>query len=68
MLAVIGLAVGYRSRSSHKSLLILASIAVALMAARRLNNAIVAWTDLMDLVFVQHRRVADDPGTLRAVD
>ena len=49
MLAVIGLAVGYRSRSSHKSFLILASIAVALMAARRLNNAIVAWTDLMDL-------------------
>jgi hypothetical protein len=29
--------------------LILASIALALMAARRLNNAIVAWTDLMDL-------------------
>jgi hypothetical protein len=49
MLAVIGLAVGYRSRSSHKSFLILASIALALMAARRLNNAIVAWTDLMDL-------------------
>jgi hypothetical protein len=49
MLAVIGLAVGYRSRSSHKSFLIFASIAVALMAARRLNNAIVAWTDLMDL-------------------
>ena len=49
MFAVIGLAVGYRSRSSHKSFLILASIAVALMAARRLNNAIVAWTDLMDL-------------------
>jgi hypothetical protein len=29
--------------------LIFASIALALMAARRLNNAIVAWTDLMDL-------------------
>jgi hypothetical protein len=49
MLAVIGLAFGYRSRSSHKGFLILASIALALMAARRLNNAIVAWTDLMDL-------------------
>ena len=35
--------------SSHESFLILASIAVALMAARRLNDAIVAWTDLMDL-------------------
>jgi len=49
MLAVIGLALAYRSRSSHKSFLIFASIALALMAARRLNNAIVAWTDLMDL-------------------
>src|SRR5215468_4980226 len=49
MLAVIGLALGRRSRSSHKSFLIFASIALALMAARRLNNAIVAWTDLLDL-------------------
>src|SRR5580765_1956564 len=49
MLAVIGLALGYWSRSSRKGFLILASIALALMAARRLNNAIVAWTDLMDL-------------------
>ena len=38
-----------RSRSSHKSFLIFASIALALTAARRLNNAIVSWTDLMDL-------------------
>src|SRR5215468_4671461 len=49
MFAVIGLALGFRSRSSHESFLIFASIALALMAARRLNNAIVAWTDLMDL-------------------
>src|SRR5262249_61815301 len=49
MLAVIGLALGRRSRSSHRSFLIFASIALALMAARRLNNAIVAWTDLLDL-------------------
>jgi hypothetical protein len=49
MFAVIGLAFGVRSRSSHKSFLIFAGIALALMAARRLNNAIVAWTDLMDL-------------------
>jgi hypothetical protein len=49
MLAVIGLALGFLSRSSHKGFLIFASIALALMAARRLNNAIVAWTDLMDL-------------------
>src|SRR6185295_17254944 len=38
MLAVIGLAVGYRSRSSHKSFLTFVSMALALMAARRLNN------------------------------
>src|SRR6476469_7274951 len=49
MLALIGLVIGYQSRSDHKSFLICASIALALMAVRRLNNAIVAWTDLMDL-------------------
>ena len=49
MFAVIGIALAFRSRSSHKSFLIFASIALAFMAARRLNNAIVAWTDLMDL-------------------
>src|SRR6476620_8633217 len=49
MLALIGLVIGYQSRSDHKSFLICASIALALMAVRRLNNSIVAWTDLMDL-------------------
>jgi hypothetical protein len=49
MFAVIGLALAFMSRSSSKGFLIFASIALALMAARRLNNAIVAWTDLMDL-------------------
>jgi hypothetical protein len=49
MFAVIGLVFAWRSRSSHKGFLIFASIALALMAARRLNNAITAWTDLMDL-------------------
>jgi hypothetical protein len=49
MLAVIGLALGFQSRSIRKGFLIFAGIALALMAARRLNNAIVAWTDLMDL-------------------
>jgi hypothetical protein len=49
MLALIGLAFGCRSGSSHKGFLIFASIALALTAARRLNNAITAWTDLMDL-------------------
>jgi hypothetical protein len=49
MFAVIGLALELRSCSSRKGFLIFAGIALALMAARRLNNAIVAWTDLMDL-------------------
>jgi hypothetical protein len=49
MFAVIGLALWCRPRSSHQRFLIVASIALALMAARRLNNAIVAWTDLLDL-------------------
>jgi hypothetical protein len=49
MFAVIGLALGFHSRSIRKGFLIFAGIALALMAARRLNNAIVAWTDLMDL-------------------
>ncbi|WP_321470530.1 hypothetical protein [uncultured Paludibaculum sp.] len=49
MLALMGLALAYRSRSNHKGFLIFASIALALTASRRLNNAIVAWTDLQDL-------------------
>jgi hypothetical protein len=49
MFAVIGLALAFRSRSSHRGFLVCAGIALALMATRRLNNAIVAWTDLMDL-------------------
>lgn len=49
MLAVICLALGLKSRGSHEGFLIFASIALALSAARRLNNAITAWTDLMDL-------------------
>jgi hypothetical protein len=49
MFLVIGLAFAGRFRSSHRGFLMFASIALALMAARRLNNAITAWTDLMDL-------------------
>src|SRR6476619_6174697 len=49
MLALIGLVLVCGSRSTHKGFLIFASIALALTAARRLNNAIVAWTDLQDL-------------------
>jgi hypothetical protein len=49
MLALIGLVIASWSRSDRKGFLRWAGIALALMAARRLNNAIVAWTDMMDL-------------------
>ncbi|MEW9571494.1 glycoside hydrolase family 2 [Rhodanobacter sp. Si-c] len=49
MLALIGLALAYWSRSIRKGFLAFASIALALMAARRLNNAITAWTDLQSV-------------------
>ena len=49
MFALVGLALWCKSRSSHPEFLVYASVALALMAARRLNNAIVAWTDLQDL-------------------
>jgi hypothetical protein len=49
MFAVVGLALWCWPRSSHRGFLIFACIALALMAMRRLNNAIVAWTDLQSL-------------------
>jgi hypothetical protein len=49
MLALIGLALGCWRRSRRKRFLAFACIALALTAARRLNNAIVAWTDLQSL-------------------
>ena len=47
--ALIGLALWCIPRSNRKEFLILASIALALTALRRLNNALVSWTDVMDL-------------------
>jgi hypothetical protein len=49
MFALVGLAVASGSRSKRKGFLVFACIALALTAERRLNNAIVAWTDLQDL-------------------
>ncbi|BCT91692.1 hypothetical protein LYSHEL_07160 [Lysobacter helvus] len=49
MLALIGLALGCWPRSRRKGFLVFACIALALTAARRLNNAIVASTDLQAL-------------------
>ncbi len=49
MFALAGLAVWCRSRSRHHSFLVFAAVALALMALRRLDNALVAWTDVLDL-------------------
>lgn len=49
MLALVGLALVVGARSCRKSFLVCAGVALALTAARRLNNAIVSWTDLQSL-------------------
>ena len=49
MVAIIGLALFCWPRTSRHGFLAFASIALALTALRRLNNATVSWTDLMDL-------------------
>ncbi len=49
MLALIALAFVVGPRSRRQGFLLCAGIALALTAARRLNNAIVSWTDLQDL-------------------
>ena len=49
MFALIALALWWRPRSDQKGFLLYACVALALTAARRLNNAIGAWTDLLDL-------------------
>lgn len=49
MLALIVLALACWRRSNRKGFLVFACIALALTAERRLNNAIVSWTDLESL-------------------
>ena len=49
MSLLIGLALWCRRGSDNRGFLMFASVALALMAGRRLNNALVAWTDLLDL-------------------
>jgi len=49
MFALAGLALWCWPRGDQRGFLIFAAIALALTAARRLDNAIVSWTDLMDL-------------------
>jgi hypothetical protein len=49
MFSLAGLALWCRRRSDDRGFLAFASIALALTAARRLDNALVSWTDAMDL-------------------
>ncbi len=49
MFLLAGLACWCWPRSDERGFLAFAGIALALMAARRLNNALVSWTDVMDL-------------------
>ncbi|HET6432902.1 glycoside hydrolase family 2 [Dyella sp.] len=49
MLAVAGLALVLGSRSRRRGFVLWAVVALALTAARRLNNAIVSWTDVQSL-------------------
>jgi hypothetical protein len=49
MFSLVGVALWCWPRSSNKSFLVFTSIALTLTAGRRLNNALVSWTDLMDL-------------------
>jgi hypothetical protein len=49
MFALVGLALAVRPRSSHPSFIALTCIALVLSAVKRLDNAIVSWTDLLSL-------------------
>jgi hypothetical protein len=49
MFALIGMALMVRSRSSHPSFIGFVCIALVFSAMKRLDNAIVAWTDLLSL-------------------
>lgn len=49
MFALLGLALVVRQRSSHPNFIAFVSIALVFSAMKRLDNAIVAWTDLMSL-------------------
>jgi hypothetical protein len=49
MFALIGLALAVRPRSSHPGFISFVCIALVFSAFKRLDNAIVAWTDLLSL-------------------
>jgi hypothetical protein len=49
MFALVGLALAVRPRSSHPRFIPFACVALVLWSAKRLDNAIASWTDLMSL-------------------
>jgi hypothetical protein len=49
MFALVGLALAVRPRSSHPSFIMFTCIALVLSALKRLDNAVVSWTDLLSL-------------------
>ncbi|HVZ99423.1 MAG TPA: hypothetical protein VG841_03805 [Caulobacterales bacterium] len=49
MFALIGLAIALRPGSSHSGFIATASLALVFSALKRLDNAIVSWTDIMSL-------------------
>lgn len=49
MFALIGLALAVRPRSSHPGFISFVCVALVLSAFKRLDNAIVSWTDLLSL-------------------
>ena len=49
MFALVALAVGFRRRSSRPGFIAFACLALMFWALKRLDNAIVSWTDLMSL-------------------
>lgn len=49
MFALVGLAFVLRRRSSHPAFIVFASIALVLWSAKRLDNAIASWSDLLSL-------------------
>jgi hypothetical protein len=67
MFALIGLALWIRPRSSHPDFILLVCAALVFSAMKRLDNAIVSWTDLMSLpAYVWLPRVLWTPLSLAA--
>lgn len=65
--ALIGLALAIRPRSSHPGFIGFACLALTLWAGKRLDNAIVSWTDLLSLpAYVWLNQVLWTPLSLAA--